>query len=130
MNQENFELFVTRDLNLKIADQVVCNHENKNCCLYKSECICCDPYDTTVYRRLCCEECLDSELDSLLCGGHFSSLKYFIDNVEQSDSNQNDLFEMAEERYISIIREYIVDLNNDQLRKVMTKILKITKTYS
>lgn len=127
MDQEQFETYLTHGLNLKIVEQEICTCENRNHCIYRSECTCCNPFDTTIYKRECCVECLAGEFQVAACGGHYKAMKTFCGGeLMVQMSRYNDEFESASDRFMSVLDEYIVDLNTEQLKKVMFKVLKLS----
>lgn len=136
MNQEQFETYLIQDLDLKIVEQEICTCENRNHCIYRSECTCCNPFDTTIYKRECCVECLVREFYAAACGGHYKAMKTFHDGelvVQMSPEAEEagfwvykDEFESASDRFMSVLDEYIVDLNKEQLKEVMFTVLKLS----
>ena len=95
----------------------LCDHTSKNNWYYiKTECDCCDPYDTTIYKRSGCKSCVMESYENLVCGGHFRSCILYKNNKKLKIHGD---LETDGERYQNLITEMIEDLDTKQLKKVL-----------
>ena len=79
------------NLNL-FKEDGICSHKEKNCIYYVQECSCCIKLkkgtknkELDWWKYMACEKCMDSDLGCLDCGGHYSNIRIFKDNIDVSD---------------------------------------------